>query len=117
MLQTLLAKVVGTQNERELKRLRPIVEEVNAFEPSIQALTDEQLRAKTQEFRDRIAQGVTVDELMPEAFAVVREAGRRVLNMRHFDVQLIGGGGLPQGKKGQKKKGGGKTGRAPRPPR
>src|SRR5438094_610533 len=87
MLQTLLAKVVGTQNERELKRLRPIVGDVNAFEASIQALTDEQLRAKTAEFRGRLAQGTTLDELLPEAFAVVREAGRRVLNMRHFDVQ------------------------------
>src|SRR5207248_8772603 len=97
MLQTLLAKVVGTQNERELKRLRPIVGDVNAFEASIQALTDEQLRAKTAEFRGRLAQGTTLDELLPEAFAVVREAGRRVLNMRHFDVQPIGGAVLHKG--------------------
>ena len=74
MLQNLLAKVVGTQNERELKRLRPIVGEVNAFEPAIQALTDEQLRAKTAEFRERLANGETLDDLLPEAFAVVREA-------------------------------------------
>src|SRR5690242_1680484 len=109
MLQTLLAKVVGTQNERELKRLRPIVGQVNALEPSIQALSDEQLRAKTAEFRQRIVQGATPDELMPEAFAVVREAGRRTLNMRHFDVQLIGGTVLHRGKIAEMKTGEGKT--------
>ena len=86
MLDTLLAKVVGTQNERELKRLRPIVAQVNALEGSVQSLTDEQLRRKTTEFRERFANGETLDELMPEVFAVVREAGRRVLNMWHFDV-------------------------------
>src|SRR4026208_1975818 len=91
MLGTLLAKVIGTQNDRELKRLRPLVEQVNALEPSVKALTDEQLRAKTPEFRERLARGETLNDLMPEAFAVVREAGRRVLNMRHFDVQIIGG--------------------------
>src|SRR5438874_13778153 len=109
MLQTLLAKVVGTQNERELKRLRPIVEEVNTFEAAIQALTDEQLRAKTAEFRARIAQGATLDEVLPEAFAVVREAGKRTLNMRHFDVQLIGGAVLHKGKIAEMKTGEGKT--------
>ena len=97
MLDTLLAKVVGTQNERELKRLRPIVAQVNALEPDIKALSDEQLRNKTDEFRARLKQGETLDELLPEAFAVVREAGRRVLNMRHFDVQLIGGAVLHKG--------------------
>src|SRR5712691_8906715 len=107
--QTLLAKVVGTQNERELKRLRPIVEQVNVFEPSIAALTDEGLRGKTAEFRQRLAQGATIDELMPEAFAVVREAGRRMLNMRHFDVQLIGGAVLHKGKIAEMKTGEGKT--------
>jgi preprotein translocase subunit SecA len=109
MIQTLLAKVVGTQNERELKRLRPVVGEVNALEPAIQALSDEQLRAKTAEFRERVAQGATLDELLPEAFAVVREAGRRVLNMRHFDVQLIGGAVLHKGKIAEMKTGEGKT--------
>src|SRR5438552_12585878 len=109
MLQTLLAKVVGTQNERELKRLRPIVGEVNAFEPAIQALSDEQLRAKTADFRQRFAAGETFDDLMPEAFAVVREAGRRTLNMRHFDVQLIGGAVLHKGKIAEMKTGEGKT--------
>ena len=109
MLDTLLAKVVGTQNERELKRLRPIVAEVNALEPAIQALSDEQLRGKTAEFRQRLANGETLDDLLPEAFAVVREAGRRVLNMRHFDVQLIGGAVLHKGKIAEMKTGEGKT--------
>src|SRR5574342_900343 len=109
LLDTLLAKVVGTQNERELKRLRPIVGQVNAFEPTIQALSDEQLRAKTAEFRQHIAAGETVDDLLVEAFAVVRETGRRVLNMRHFDVQLIGGTVLHRGKIAEMKTGEGKT--------
>jgi preprotein translocase subunit SecA len=109
MLDTLLAKVVGTQNDRELKRLRPIVAEVNALESSIQALSDTQLRSKTVEFRQRIANGETLDDLLPEAFAVVREAGRRMLNMRHFDVQLIGGSVLHKGKIAEMKTGEGKT--------
>src|SRR5687768_18541632 len=86
-----LAKVFGTANERELKRLLPVVTEINAFEPAIQALSDSQLRDKTTEFRARLANGDTLEDLLPDAFAVVREAGRRTLNMRHFDVQLIGG--------------------------
>ncbi len=109
MLGTLLAKVIGTQNDRELKRLRPLVDEVNALEPSIKALTDEQLRAKTPEFRERVAKGETLNDLMPEAFAVVREAGRRVLNMRHFDVQIIGGSVLHSGAIAEMKTGEGKT--------
>src|SRR6184192_4604349 len=109
MLDTLLAKVVGTQNERELKRLRPIVAQVNALEASVQALSDEQLRRKTIEFRQRSGNGETLDELLPEAFAVVREAGRRVLNMRHFDVQLIGGAVLHKGTTAEMKTGEGKT--------
>src|SRR5919204_4212345 len=109
MLQTLLAKVVGTQNERELKRLRPIVGQVNALEPTTQTLSDEQLRGKTVEFRQRIANGETLDDLLPEAFAVVREAGRRVLNMRHFDVQIIGGAVLHKGKIAEMKTGEGET--------
>src|SRR5262245_53242143 len=109
MIQKILAKVVGTQNERELKRLRPYVGEINALEPSIQALSDEQLRAKTVEFRERLAKGETIDDLLVEAFAVVREAGLRVLNMRHFDVQLIGGAVLHKGKIAEMKTGEGKT--------
>ena len=81
MLDTLLAKVVGTQNERELKRLRPIVGHINALEPAIQALSDDQLRTKTAELKERTAKGESLDKLLVEAFAVVREAGRRVLNM------------------------------------
>jgi preprotein translocase subunit SecA len=109
MIQTILAKVVGTQNERELKRLRPVVEKVNGYEPAIQALGEQQLRAKTAEFRQRLAQGETLDDLLPEAFAVVREAGRRMLNMRHFDVQLIGGAALHKGTIAEMKTGEGKT--------
>src|SRR3954453_18343044 len=109
MLDTLLAKVVGTQNDRELKRMRPIVAQVNALEPSIQALSDAQLRGKTAEFRQRLANGETLDDLLPEAFAVVREAGWRTLNMRHFDVQLIGGAVLHQGRIAEMKTGEGKT--------
>ena len=109
MIQTVLAKIFGTQNERALKRLRPIVGQVNAFEPSIQPLSDEALRAKTAEFRQRLTQGETLSDLLPEAFAVVREVGRRVLNMRHFDVQLIGGAVLHSGKISEMKTGEGKT--------
>src|SRR5439155_14769025 len=109
MLDTLLAKVVGTQNERELKRLRPIVAEVNVLDPATSALSDEQLRQKTAELRQRVTNGETLDDLLPEAFAVVREAGRRVLNMRHFDVQLIGGAVLHKGKIAEMKTGEGKT--------
>lgn len=109
MLDTLLAKVVGTQNDRELKRLRPLVAEVNALEPATQALSDADLRGKTAEFRQRVSAGETLDDLLPEAFAVVREAGRRVLNMRHFDVQLIGGSVLHKGKIAEMKTGEGKT--------
>ena len=109
IVDTLLAKVIGTANDRELKRIRPLVAEVNSKEPEIQRLTDEQLRGKTVEFRERLAKGESIDDLLPEAFAVVREAGRRVLNMRHFDVQLIGGIVLHRGKIAEMKTGEGKT--------
>ena len=109
MIGHLLAKVIGTQNERELKRLRPSVADINDLEPSIQPLTDDELRAKTAEFRTRLAGGTALDDLLPEAFAVVREAGRRVLNMRHFDVQLIGGMILHKGRISEMKTGEGKT--------
>jgi preprotein translocase subunit SecA len=109
MIQTLLAKVIGTQNERDLKRLRPIVEQVGALEPSLKSLSDEALRGKTAELRSRIAQGATIDDLLPDAFAVVREAGWRTLNMRHFDVQLIGGAVLHRGRIAEMKTGEGKT--------
>jgi preprotein translocase subunit SecA len=109
MIGQLLAKVIGTQNERELKRLYPRVKDINALEAGVQALTDEQLRDKTTEFKQRVADGEALNDLLPEAFAVVREAGRRVLNMRHFDVQLIGGMVLHSGKIAEMKTGEGKT--------
>ncbi|MFZ0800262.1 MAG: preprotein translocase subunit SecA [Terriglobales bacterium] len=141
MINTLLGKVFGTKNEREVKRLQPRVEAINALEPEIEKLSDDQLRAKTAEFRARIQERLSpiidepeadtdlpdidrlkeieaersavlsavLDELLDEAFAVVREAGRRVLNMRHFDVQLIGGMVLHEGKIAEMKTGEGKT--------
>src|SRR5690349_6437746 len=109
MIGQLLAKVIGTQNERELKRLQPRVAQISALEPSIQPLSDEQLRGKTAEFRQRVANGEPLDDVLPEAFAVVREAGRRVMNMRHYDVQLIGGMVLHSGKIAEMKTGEGKT--------
>src|SRR6187401_1977474 len=109
MIGQLLAKVIGTQNERELKRLQPRVAQISALEPAIKPLSDEDLRGKTAEFRERFAGGETLDQLLPEAFAVVREAGRRTLNMRHFDVQLIGGMVLHRGKIAEMKTGEGKT--------
>jgi len=109
MFGQLLTKVLGSQNDRDLKKLRPRVAQVNDFEARIKTLSDEQLKAKTAEFKDRIARGETVDDLLPEAFAVVREAGRRILNMRHYDVQLIGGMVLHQGTIAEMKTGEGKT--------
>src|SRR5215470_5744607 len=109
MIDAFLAKVFGTKNEREVKAMLPIVEQIGALEPEFQQLSDIDLAAKTIEFRERIAQGATLDDLLVEAFAVVREAGRRVLNMRHFDVQLIGGMVLHKGKIAEMKTGEGKT--------
>jgi preprotein translocase subunit SecA len=109
MIDALLAKVFGTQNEREIKAMRPLIAAINDLEPQIQALTDQELAGKTAEFRERLANGATLDELLPGAFAVVREAGRRTLNMRHFDVQMIGGIVLHRGKISEMKTGEGKT--------
>ncbi len=109
IVDTLLAKVIGTANERELKRIRPLIAEINSKEAETQRLSDEQLRAKTGEFRQRVTDGESLEDLLPEAFAVVREAGRRTLNMRHFDVQLIGGIVLHRGKIAEMKTGEGKT--------
>ncbi len=108
-IDKVLAKIFGTANERELKRIRPLVAEINARESDVQQLSDEQLRGKTPEFRQRIVAGETLEDLLPDAFAVVREAGRRTLNMRHFDVQLIGGIVLHRGKIAEMKTGEGKT--------
>ncbi len=104
-----LKKIFGSQNERTLKKLRPIVDEINALEPRVSALSDADLKAKTQEFKDRFAQGETLDQLLPEAFAVVREASKRTIGLRHFDVQLLGGLILHQGKIAEMKTGEGKT--------
>ncbi|MEZ5290086.1 MAG: preprotein translocase subunit SecA [Vicinamibacterales bacterium] len=109
MVAHLLAKVFGSQNDRDLKRLRPAVVRIGELEPAMQALSDEGLRAKTAELRQRLSGGATEDDLLPEAFALVREAGRRVLHMRHYDVQLIGGMVLHQGRIGEMKTGEGKT--------
>jgi preprotein translocase subunit SecA len=109
MLNTLLAKVIGTQNERELKRLRPLVAKINELEDATRALSDTGLKTRTGEFRERHSRGEPLGGLLPEAFAVVREAGRRVLNMRHFDVQLLGGMVLHDGRIAEMKTGEGKT--------
>ena len=109
MINTLLAKVIGTQNDRELKRLQPIVARINDLEAATRQLDDAGLKARTAEFRQRVSNGESLDEVLPEAFAVVREAGRRVLNMRHFDVQLIGGMVLHSGRIAEMKTGEGKT--------
>jgi preprotein translocase subunit SecA len=104
-----LAKVFGTHNERVLKSYQPLVDQINELEPSIQGLSDEQLAGKTAEFRERLTSGATLDEILPEAFAVVREASWRILKMRHFDVQLIGGIALHKGMIAEMKTGEGKT--------
>src|SRR5579862_3978309 len=109
MIDAVLAKIFGTKNEREIKALMPTIAAINALEPSLQTLSDAELAAKTIEFKDRLAKGETLDDLLVEAFAVVREAGRRVLMMRHFDVQLIGGIMLHRGKISEMKTGEGKT--------
>ncbi|MGY5616873.1 preprotein translocase subunit SecA [Vibrio cincinnatiensis] len=109
MITKLLTKVVGSRNDRTLRRLRKIVKEINNFEPAFQALSDDELQAKTVEFRQRIEQGETLDQLLPEAFATVREASKRVFGMRHFDVQLIGGMVLNAGQIAEMRTGEGKT--------
>ncbi|MCI0507712.1 MAG: preprotein translocase subunit SecA [Gammaproteobacteria bacterium] len=109
MVSQLLSKVFGSRNERLLKRMDKVVAEINALEPEISTLSDEQLHAKTSEFRGRLAKGESLDDIFTEAFAVVREAGKRVLGMRHFDVQLIGGIVLNDGKIAEMRTGEGKT--------
>ena len=109
MFAPLLKKLFGSKNEREVKRMLKTVQVVNSFEEQMVALTDEQLRAKTEEFKARIAKGETLDQLLPEAFAVCREAGKRVMGMRHFDVQLIGGMTLHEGMIAEMRTGEGKT--------
>ena len=106
---SLVDKIIGTHSERELKRIRGQVDEIEAFRPQMQALTDEELRAKTDEFKKRLSDGQTIDKILPEAYAVVREAAKRVLGMEHFRVQLIGGVILHQGRIAEMKTGEGKT--------
>lgn len=105
----LLEKIFGNYSDKEIKKIMPIVKKINDLEPSITALSDEELKAKTPEFKERLANGETLDDILPEAFAVVREAAKRVLGMRHFDVQLIGGIVLHQGRISEMKTGEGKT--------
>ena len=109
MLDQTLAKIFGTRNEREVKKMRPAVAAINDWEPKLQPLSDEALAAKTVEFKQRLANGEPLDDLMIEAYAVTREVGRRVLNMRHFDVQMIGGMVLHSGKIAEMRTGEGKT--------
>ena len=109
MATNFLTKIFGSRNDRLLKQYRKTVARINALEPQFEALSDEALRAKTQEFRQRLEQGSTLDELLPEAFAVVREGSKRVMKMRHFDVQLIGGMALHYGKIAEMRTGEGKT--------
>ncbi|MEO9656208.1 preprotein translocase subunit SecA [Marinomonas sp.] len=109
MLGNVLKKIVGTKNDREVKRLRKVVAQINKFEEAFGKLSDDDLSAKTGEFRERIQNGESVDSLLPEAFAVVREGSQRVMGMRHFDVQLIGGMVLNEGKIAEMRTGEGKT--------
>ncbi len=105
----LFSKIFGTYSEKEIKRITPIVEKINSLEPAMEKLTDQELQAKTTEFKQRLEKGETLDDILPEAFAVVREASKRVLGLRHFDVQLMGGIILHQGRIAEMKTGEGKT--------
>jgi preprotein translocase subunit SecA len=105
----IITKIIGSKNDREIKKLGLIVEKINSLEESIKALDDKLLRSKTDEFRNRLKQEETLEDILPEAFAVVREASWRVLHMRHFDVQLIGGIVLHRGRIAEMKTGEGKT--------
>ena len=109
MFDSFLTKIFGSRNDRLVKQYRKRCVEINKLEPAMQKLSDDELRAKTTEFRDRLAKGEDLQHLLPEAFAVVREASRRVLGMRHFDVQLIGGMVLNDGKIAEMRTGEGKT--------
>lgn len=109
MISQIIAKIVGTNNERQLKKMRPIIEKINSLEPLMQSLSDEQIAEKTVEFKSQVAAGKKLNDILPEAFALVREASRRTLGQRHFDVQLMGGIVLHQGKISEMKTGEGKT--------
>ena len=109
MISKILKLIFGSRNDRELKRMGKVVKKINALADEVKALSDEELAGKTAEFKQRLADGATLDQILPEAFAVVREAGERVLGMRHFDVQLIGGMALHEGKIAEMRTGEGKT--------
>jgi preprotein translocase subunit SecA len=109
MISMLLTKIFGSKNDRELKRIQPIVDAINAYEPEVQAMDDEQLKGQTVQFKKRLSGGETLDDILPEAFATVREASIRTLGMRHFDVQMIGGIVLHRGRIAEMKTGEGKT--------
>lgn len=109
MIKKLVTKIFGTKHQREMKRIQPVVDQINSYESEMQSLTDDQLKAKTEEFKKRLQSGATVDSLLPEAFAVCREASKRVLGMRHYDVQLIGGYVLNRGAIAEMRTGEGKT--------
>lgn len=109
MITSIIAKIFGTNNQRQLNKLQPIVDQINAFEPEISSLSQEGLRAKTNQFRQQLSEGKTLDDILPEAFAVVRETAKRLLGQRHYDVQLMGGIVLHQGKIAEMKTGEGKT--------
>ena len=106
---SVIEKIFGTHSERELKRIYPIVDKIEAMEPEFEKLSDEELKAKTTEFKNRLEQGETLDDILPEAYATVREAAKRVLGMRHYRVQLIGGIILHQGRITEMRTGEGKT--------
>ena len=106
---SLVSKIFGTHSERELKRIEPIVNKIESLRPEMQSLTDEELRGKTEEFKKRLQNGETQDDLLPEAYAVVREGAKRSLNMEHYRVQLIGGIILHQGRVAEMRTGEGKT--------
>src|SRR6476659_9365382 len=109
MIGALAKAVFGSANDRYVKSLDKTVAMINALEPQLEAFTDEELTAQTGKFRDQLAAGKTLDDILPEAFATVREAGKRVLGMRHFDVQMIGGLALHQGRIAEMRTGEGKT--------
>ncbi|MEK7124411.1 MAG: preprotein translocase subunit SecA, partial [Patescibacteria group bacterium] len=106
---SIFKKIFGDSNQKYIKKLQPIVEKINSFETEFQKLSPEQLKEKTKEFKERLGSGQTLDDILPEAFALVREAARRALNQRHFDVQLMGGIILHEGKIAEMRTGEGKT--------
>jgi len=109
LIVSLIKKVFGTAHEREIKKLQPIVDQINGFEETMSSKTDDQLKELTPAFKDRVKNGEILDDILPEAFACVRETGKRVLEMRHFDVQLIGGIALHKGMISEMATGEGKT--------